>query len=64
MARRKKDWAAETALLGVLQQIATVCEQSATVPAVNPRLIQIATDCNNHRLRRPPLDRRKAGSGT
>jgi hypothetical protein len=46
MARRKKDWAAETALLGVLQQIATVCEQSATVPAANPRLKQFATVCN------------------
>jgi hypothetical protein len=39
----------KSADLRVLQPIATVCERSATVSAVNPRLKQFATDCNIHR---------------
>jgi hypothetical protein len=40
---------AESADLRVLQPIATVCERSASVSAVNPRLKQFATDCNIQR---------------
>jgi len=47
-----------------LQHIATVCEPSATVSAVNPRLKQFATDCNNHRQRRQRPDSQRPGSGT
>jgi hypothetical protein len=39
--------------LRVLQPIATVCERSATVSAVNQRLKQFATDCNIHRQQSP-----------
>ncbi len=52
-AKKERPNGCETALLRALQQIATVCEQSATGSAVIPRLKQFATDCNNQRLQSP-----------
>jgi hypothetical protein len=62
MAQTHRD--TESTDFRVLQPIATVCEQSATLSAVSPRLKQFATDCNTHQQQRPPPDSRKPGSGT
>jgi hypothetical protein len=63
-AKKERPNGCETALLRALQQIATVCELSATVSPVNPRLKQFATDCNILWRQRPPSDHPKPGSGT
>ena len=57
-------WDAESADFRVLQPIATVCEQSATVSIVGGRLKQFATDCNTHRQGRRLPDIQTPGSGT